>query len=117
MHLEGVTAFPILLQMSLIEVCRIGGACAKALYLQHVHLALSYNSNRNGVEKLAEGLKEEYKRAHSDREAPFITLHQADLSNTEETLKLAGSASAEHGRAVDILIANAGFGKRITDIE
>jgi 3-oxoacyl-[acyl-carrier protein] reductase len=87
------------------------------LYIQHVHLALSYNSNRSGVEKLAEGLRGEYKQAHANREAPLITFHQADLSDTEATLQLADSASAEHGRPVDILIANAGFGKRITDIE
>jgi len=46
-----------------------------------------------------------------------MSLHQADLSNTEATMKLATEASNAHEHAVDILIANAGFGKRITDIE
>ncbi|KAF1995989.1 NAD(P)-binding protein [Amniculicola lignicola CBS 123094] len=95
----------------------IGGACAQALFLQHVHLALSYNSNRESVEKLAEKLADEYRKVHSKREPPKITFHQADLSNVGQTLQLAGEAEKQHCKGVDILIANAGFGKRITDIE
>ncbi|KAF2795842.1 NAD(P)-binding protein [Melanomma pulvis-pyrius CBS 109.77] len=96
----------------------IGGGCARALFLQHVHLALSYNSNRGSVEQLAVRLVDEYKTAFPGRSPPKISYHQADLSNTEETIKLAEQAQAQHdGKSVDILIANAGFGKRITDIE
>ncbi|KAF2114073.1 3-oxoacyl-reductase [Lophiotrema nucula] len=95
----------------------IGGGCAKALYLQHVHLALSYNSNKDSVQNLAAQLVTEYKKAFGSRDPPRITLHQADLSNAEETFNLAEEASKEHSKGVDILIANAGLGKRITDIE
>ncbi len=63
-------------------------------------------------------LVDEYKNAFPGRSPPKISYHQADLSNTEETIKLAEQAKAQHyGKSVDILIANAGFGKRITDIE
>ncbi|KAF2264186.1 3-ketoacyl-acyl carrier protein reductase [Lojkania enalia] len=95
----------------------IGGACAQTLYMQHVHLALSYNSNKDGIERLVVKLVEEYKKAYPDRSPPRITSHSADLSNVDETLKLSDDASDQHSRRVDILIANAGFGKRITDIE
>lgn len=85
--------------------------------MQHVHLALSYNSNESNVRKLADDLVSEYGKAHPDRVRPIISYHQADLSNVEETLRLCDEAKREHGHIVDILIANAGFGKRITDIE
>jgi 3-oxoacyl-[acyl-carrier protein] reductase len=85
--------------------------------LQHVHLALSYNSNQDAVESLVAGLLKEYKRSYPDRTAPRITSHRADLSDVEQTLQLAEAAKSQHGRSVDILIANAGYGKRITDLE
>ncbi|KAF2715463.1 NAD(P)-binding protein [Pleomassaria siparia CBS 279.74] len=95
----------------------IGGGCARSLYLSHAHLALSYHSNKESVEKLADQLASAYKTAHPSSTPPKITCHRADLSNVDETLKLAEEAKKEHGKNVDILIANAGFGKRITDIE
>ena len=78
---------------------------------------MSYNSNKNSVESLANKLLAEYKTAHPDRTPPRITWHQADMSDASATLKLAEEAKAQHSKSVDILIANAGFGKRITDIE
>lgn len=96
---------------------RIGGACARVLFLQHVHLALTYHSNRDSVDKLAKQLVEEYSALHPSKTPPRTTVHRADLSNVDETLKLAEEAKASHSQAVDILIANAGYGVRITDIE
>jgi 3-oxoacyl-[acyl-carrier protein] reductase len=81
-----------------------------------VHLALSYNSNKGGVELLGKKLVEEYSQKFEGK-PPLISYHRADMSNVEETSNLAKEAMKEHGRGVDILIANAGFGKRITDIE
>ncbi|KAF2733779.1 3-oxoacyl-reductase [Polyplosphaeria fusca] len=95
----------------------IGRSCARELYLQHVHLALSYNSNKDGVISLIKNLLEEYSRRYPGRTPPLISYHRADLSNVEETLKLAEEARGQHSKGVDILVANAGFGKRITDIE
>ncbi|ORY17213.1 3-ketoacyl-acyl carrier protein reductase [Clohesyomyces aquaticus] len=95
----------------------IGGACARSLFLGHTHLALSYNSNHESVLKLGESLIDAYKTSNPSCSPPKITYHRADLSNVEETLKLSEDAKAEHSKPVDILIANAGFGKRITDIE
>ncbi|KAF2469411.1 NAD(P)-binding protein [Lindgomyces ingoldianus] len=95
----------------------IGGACAQALFLQHAHLALSYNSNRESVGKLGERLLDEYKKSNPGRTAPKISYHRVDLSNVEETVQLSEDVKVQHSKPVDILIANAGFGKRITDIE
>ncbi|KAF2252102.1 NAD(P)-binding protein [Trematosphaeria pertusa] len=95
----------------------IGGACARTLFLQSVHVALAFNSNRESVERLATTLKNDFTDAYPKSPVPKISIHQADLSNVEETLRIAEEAKAEHGRPVDILVANAGLGKRITDIE
>ena len=101
----------------LTSPCRIGGACARELFSRHVHLALSYNSSQENVQKLSKQLVDDYVKTHPDRHPPRITCHAADLSNADATVRLASEASEEHGRPVEILIANAGFGKRITDIE
>ena len=69
------------------------------------------------MEKLTETLVNEYKETYPERSPPKITCHRADLSNVEDTLKLAEEAGKQHGKGVDVLVANAGFGKRITDIE
>jgi 3-oxoacyl-[acyl-carrier protein] reductase len=45
-----------------------------------------------------------------------ISIHQVDLSNSDECIKLCEDVRKEHGRSIDILISNAGRGKRITDI-
>lgn len=54
---------------------------------------------------------------YPNKEPPKISIHGVDLSNVEQTLNFVEEAKKEHGKSIDILIANAGFGKRITDIE
>lgn len=45
-----------------------------------------------------------------------ISVHKADLSNSDECIRLCEEVEKEHGRSVDILVSNAGHGKRIPDI-
>jgi 3-oxoacyl-[acyl-carrier protein] reductase len=95
----------------------IGSACARALYAKGVHLALSYNSNKESLLALATQIKAEYKAAHPDQRSPTISLHHANLANPEQTVHLCKDAEDVHKRPVDILIANAGVGRRVTEIE
>lgn len=43
-------------------------------------------------------------------------MHRADLASPDETTRLTEEVQKEHGRAVDILVSNAGYGKRIKDV-
>jgi 3-oxoacyl-[acyl-carrier protein] reductase len=43
-------------------------------------------------------------------------MHQADLGVAEEVTGLVEEVREKHGRGVDILVSNAGRGKRIVDI-
>ena len=45
-----------------------------------------------------------------------ITTHQADLSDAAACERVCGEVRAQHGRAVDILVSNAGYGARVPDI-
>ncbi len=74
-----------------------------------MNLALTYSSNRDSIQNLVADLKEI---------APGlrVSIHQADLASTEAIESLFVEVKNEHPQHVDILIANAGVGKRITDI-
>lgn len=86
-----------------------GSACARQFAAYNCDLALTYASNRDSIEALVKELS-------SLNDKLKITIHQADLSSTEAPTKLTEEVQKEHGRAVDILIANAGYGKRIRDV-
>lgn len=45
-----------------------------------------------------------------------VSIHQGDLSDPQACVKLCEEVRQQHGRAVDILVSNAGYGKRIPDI-
>jgi 3-oxoacyl-[acyl-carrier protein] reductase len=46
-----------------------------------------------------------------------ISIHQVDLASVEEIDNLFQEIKKEHeGRPIDILVSNAGYGKRIVDI-
>ncbi|OCK85620.1 NAD(P)-binding protein [Lepidopterella palustris CBS 459.81] len=98
----------------------IGAAIAHELILREVDLALTYSSSREAVESLVTQLKDVWERKYGvhiiKNECPVITIHQADLASADQTVKLCQDVNEKHGRPVDILIANAGYGKRIQDI-
>ncbi|KAK4994899.1 hypothetical protein LTR66_005168 [Elasticomyces elasticus] len=95
----------------------IGSACAAEFAKHGCDLALTYSSNKESAEALKHKLL-----AGSEKETtPLgnqlkVTIHKVDLASPEETTKLCEGVQKEHGRAIDILISNAGYGKRIRDV-
>ena len=45
-----------------------------------------------------------------------ITTHRANMENTDEVVGLVEDVKEKQGRGVDVLVSNAGHGKRITDV-
>lgn len=72
-------------------------------------LALTYSSNGAKLESLATSLRDSYPSLK-------ITTHRADLSSIDETTALCPAVVAAHGRQIDILVSNAGYGVRIQNI-
>ncbi|RDA86556.1 hypothetical protein CP532_1926 [Ophiocordyceps camponoti-leonardi (nom. inval.)] len=90
----------------------IGAACARALAAEGCDVALHYHSS---VDK-AEALAAELRGRHPDQ---VFVIARADLSSREETRSLVGSVLGQdrvRQKAVSILVANAGSGRRIRDV-
>jgi 3-oxoacyl-[acyl-carrier protein] reductase len=94
----------------------IGAAIARQLILQDVDLALHYSSNLLAIEEVVAQLRHEHDVQRPDAGYLRITTHQADLGVSEQVIGLVEEVREAHGRGVDILVSNAGRGKRITDI-
>lgn len=73
-------------------------------------MALAYSSNETAAAELAKELQQIV------GDSRRVTTHRADLSIPEEALQLCAVVEAEHKRSVDILLSNAGYGKRIRDV-
>lgn len=89
----------------------IGSACARLFAKYGCHLALTYSTNVQSAEELAAEL-----RGSGDGDQK-ITLHKADMANADEVTSLCVQVQQEHGRAVDILVPNAGYGVRIREVD
>jgi len=94
----------------------IGAACARALVHHNIDMALTYSTNQRAVEELVAQLEKEYHEVRPENGFPIITIHQVDLASVERTIQLYDDIRKKHGRPVDILISNAGYGRRIPDI-
>lgn len=88
---------------------RIGAACARDLFAQGASLALTYSSNKASVDSLIEELKPAAK-------GRILSSHKADMASDADLKRLFEEIQSEHGQGVDILIANAGHGKRVSNI-
>ncbi|KAF5658222.1 Nodulation G [Fusarium circinatum] len=92
----------------------IGSAVARAFAAQGCDVGLHYSSSKEKADKLAQELSETYPSQL------FVPVH-ADLSQRESTRALVTSllsqdvVSSKH-KAVSILVANAGLGRRIRDV-
>ncbi|KAF2227532.1 3-oxoacyl-reductase [Elsinoe ampelina] len=86
----------------------IGSACARMLHGLGAHLALTYSSNAASVQDLIVSLPSKADQKCSS--------HQVDVANADDLARLFDEIKAQHGRHPDILISNAGYGKRISDI-
>jgi len=88
---------------------RIGAACARDLHKQGVHLALTYSKNKSNVDHLISELQ-------ASATGQKISSHQVDMGSAEEMQRLFEEIRSQHGHGPDILISNAGYGKRIPQI-
>ncbi|RDW65908.1 SDR family NAD(P)-dependent oxidoreductase [Aspergillus mulundensis] len=89
----------------------IGAACAHQLASHGVHLALTYATNSNAVNQLVAELISQY-----DENNLRITTHQVDVGSPDQIETMFQQIDKQHGRRPDILISNAGYGKRIPNI-
>jgi 3-oxoacyl-[acyl-carrier protein] reductase len=90
---------------------RIGAACARQLAAKGVHLALTYSTNLSSTSSLAEELKSKHS-GYSLR----ISVHKVDVASAEEIQRMFEEIDGQHGSRPDILVSNAGYGKRIPQI-
>ncbi|KAM6516353.1 hypothetical protein FALCPG4_014538 [Fusarium falciforme] len=93
----------------------IGSAIARALAAEGCDVVLHCNSSLHKVEALSKSLQS----AHPDQLFPCVS---ADLSSRDQTRGLVDAifqnptVSSKH-KAISILVANAGLGKRIRDVQ
>lgn len=87
----------------------IGAACSRDLYAQGASLALTYSANKSPVDQLADELR-------AKDNSRKVTVHQADMAKDDDLKRLYEEIKAQHGQGPDILIANAGYGKRTSNI-
>lgn len=91
----------------------IGAACARALWSEGASLALTYNSNRQPVDDLVKELL-----SSQDGEVRTISIHSVDTGSVSDIERMFHDLRQEHptSEGPDILVSNAGYGKRIPDI-
>ncbi|KAL4874210.1 hypothetical protein BJY04DRAFT_212245 [Aspergillus karnatakaensis] len=87
----------------------IGAACARQLAEKGVHLALTYSSNLTAINALTTELK-------STSPTVRISTHQVDVGSAEQIADMFLAIDKEHGQRPDILISNAGYGKRVPQV-
>jgi 3-oxoacyl-[acyl-carrier protein] reductase len=94
----------------IINLRRIGASCARRLADLGCSLALTYSSSASAVESLVSELR-------SLNPSIAISVHQCDVSSPLAITSLFERIAASHPDIpVSILISNAGYGKRITNI-
>ncbi|KAL4908300.1 hypothetical protein BDW74DRAFT_166070 [Aspergillus multicolor] len=89
----------------------IGAACAHQLASHGVHLALTYSTNSQAVNELVAELSSRY-----DGNNLRITTHQVDVGSPDQIETMFQQIDEQHGHRPDILISNAGYGKRLPNI-
>ncbi|KAK9234832.1 hypothetical protein V1525DRAFT_435245 [Lipomyces kononenkoae] len=88
----------------------IGASCAHNLFAQGAHLALTYSSNKTAIDGLIAELQ-------SQGATHRLSSHKVDIGNPDDIQRLFDEIQAFHNQpGPDILISNAGYGKRISDI-
>lgn len=96
----------------------IGAACARALWCRGVNLALTYSSSLDKMLALEDELWKLRPKLEDDAGNPFISTHKVDVGSAEDLTRLFQRIRELHGVAgPDIIVSNAGHGKRIPDID
>ncbi|QMW48504.1 putative secondary metabolism biosynthetic enzyme [Aspergillus flavus] len=89
----------------------IGAACSHQLAQRGAHLALTYSTNSTSINELVKELQSKYAENKLR-----ISTHKVDVGSADQIETLFHEIDTQHGRRPDILISNAGYGKRITNI-
>lgn len=89
---------------------RIGAACARDLFNHGACLALTYSTNKSAIEALIAELKTQDPSRH-------VTSHKVDFSDVDDIASMFRQIQLLHEQpGPDILVSNAGYGKRISNI-
>ncbi|KAJ5578434.1 Short-chain dehydrogenase/reductase SDR [Penicillium hispanicum] len=89
----------------------IGAACAHQLAQRGAHLALTYSSNLGAMNELVVDLQSKYAQKKLR-----TSIHQVDVGSADQIEAMFREIDAEHGQRPDILISNAGYGKRFPNV-
>ncbi|CAG8406688.1 unnamed protein product [Penicillium salamii] len=89
----------------------IGAACARQLAQHGVHLALTYSTNLASMNTIVA----EIQSANAGKSLR-ISIHQVDVGSGDQIQAMFRDIDANHGQRPDILVSNAGYGKRIPDV-
>ncbi|KAL2823409.1 hypothetical protein BDW59DRAFT_180690 [Aspergillus cavernicola] len=87
----------------------IGAACARQFAEKGAHLALTYSSNLTAITSLTEELKTRFPSLR-------ISIHQVDVASAEQIQDMFLQIDKDHGQRPDILVSNAGYGKRVPQV-
>ncbi|KAH3023088.1 hypothetical protein KXW60_003471 [Aspergillus fumigatus] len=93
----------------------IGAACARQLAQKGVHLALTYSTNLEAINMLVKELRSSQPAADG-ADALRISIHQVDVASADQIQTMFAQIDKEHGQRPDILVSNAGYGKRIPQV-
>lgn len=112
--LSPLLALPKPLAAAYDSLTRIGSACARDLFAQGARVVVTYNSSHEAAQRLVEELT----AAGDDNRGPGpqVSKIQVDLSEPESVPDLLAYITKTYGQTPDILVANAGYGKRIPNI-
>ncbi|KAJ5904562.1 Short-chain dehydrogenase/reductase SDR [Penicillium tannophilum] len=89
----------------------IGAACAEQLAGRGAHLALTYATNLDAMKRIVADLQSKYAENKLR-----ISIHQVDVGSADQMEAMFQQIDAEHGQRPDILISNAGYGKRFPNV-
>ncbi|KAJ5082692.1 hypothetical protein N7532_011735 [Penicillium argentinense] len=89
----------------------IGSACAHQLAQKGVHLALTYANNLEPLNALVIDLRTKYAENKLR-----ISIHQVDVGNADQIEAMFQQIDTQHGHRPDILVSNAGYGKRFPNV-
>lgn len=84
----------------------IGAKCAIHLAQKGVNLALTYSTNRAGIDAVVQEISQPVR----------ISIHQVDVASADQIQDMFEQIQKEHGQPPDILISNAGYGKRVPQV-
>jgi hypothetical protein len=87
----------------------IGAACARDLLANGASLALTYSTNKANLDRLVEEI-------NPQAAGRTISSHQCDVGKEGDLQRLFDQVKGQHGQHPDILVVNAGYGKRVSNI-